>query len=76
MEKSEIYCLDTLEKVLNLDQKEVCMLCGSSVNGGLKVQGAYENTFYLVFLLFLLSAVHSVSLCDLCNVICNILRHS
>ena len=63
MEKSEIYCLETLGG-LNVGQKEICTLCGSSVKGAESL-GAYKNTFYLIFLLFLLTFVHSVSLCDM-----------
>ena len=59
MEKTEICCLVTLGG-LNLGQKGSLMLCGSSIKGGQNL-GAYKTTFQLIFLLLLLTYVHSVS---------------
>ena len=44
MEKSEIYCLDTLGGQ-HLGQKEVCMLYVSSINQCQKFGGAYKKHF-------------------------------
>ena len=49
------------------------MLCVSSVKGS-KVWGHTKIHFYSVFLLLLLTSVHSVSLCGLCNVFFNIFK--
>ena len=74
MEKSIIYCLDTLGGT-QFGPKMKSVYCDvSSIKWPQKFGRAYANTFQLIFLLFLLTFEHSLSFCDLCNVIFNIFK--
>ena len=72
--KFMIYCLDTLRGTKIWAKNKVCILCESSINLHQIFGRAYKNTFYLIVLLFLLTFVYSLSVCDVCNVIFNIFK--
>ena len=68
MEKSIIYFLYTLDGTKFGTKMKYVYFDESSINLHQQFGRAYENTFYLIFLLFLLTLVYSLSVCDLCNV--------